>query len=218
MKQVIGIPMGVSCAPYLANLMLFMYEFQYFKKFIKQHDPLRYQPARDMLQYLSCCTRYIDDLWNPLVHEKTFREITKQIYPTWLPLGESEMSGNCVNYLDMSIYKEKSLWHSKLYSKTGELAAKGLKTNKFPHHDSKLTTRCKYGIITSQYHRFTVACTKTKHWLEAATNLYSTFILNKKYDAKRVDEYAERFIKKHRHLLTIKPSAVAARHRKRLRQ
>ena len=62
MKQVIGIPMGVSCAPYLANLMLFMYEFEYFKKFIKQHDPLRYQPARDLLQYLSCCTRYIDNL------------------------------------------------------------------------------------------------------------------------------------------------------------
>merc|ERR1719478_325686 len=100
MKQVIGIPMGVSCAPYLANLMLFMYEFEYFKKFIKQHDPLRYQPARDMLQYLSCCTRYIDDLWNPLVDEKTFRKITKQIYPTWLLLGEPEMSGNCVNYLD----------------------------------------------------------------------------------------------------------------------
>ena len=167
-----------------------------------------------MLLYLSCCTRYIDDLWNPLVDEKTFRNITKKIYPAWLPLGEPEMRGNCVNYLDMSIYKEKRLWHSKLYDKTVGLAAKGLKTNKFPHYDSKLTTRCKYGIITSQYHRFTVACTKTSHWLDAAIGLYSDLIANKKYNEKRADMYVQRFIKKHRHLLTIKPTAVKARFRK----
>ena len=140
------------------------------------------------------------------------------IYPHWLPLGELEMEGSAINYLVMTIYREGCTWQSKLYDKTVGLREKGLKTNNFPHRDSKLTTRCKYGIITSQYHRFTVACTKTKHWLEAATNLYSAFILNKKYDVRRVDKYAERFIKKHRHLLTIKPSAVAARHRKRLRQ
>ena len=194
--------------------MLFMYEFEYFKTWIKHHDPLRKQDANDMLQHLSCCTRYIDDLWNPLVPEKTFRNITKQIYPKWLLLGEPEMRGNSVNYLDMSIYKEKRLWHSKLYDKTVGLAAKGLKTNKFPHHDSKLTTRCKYGIITSQYHRFTVACTKTKHWLDAATDLYSAFVTDKKYNEKRTDRYSEGFIRKHRHLLTIKHTAVKDRFRK----
>ena len=214
MKQVVGIPMGVSCAPYLANLMLFMYELEYFKTWIKQHDPLRNQKAKDMLQYLSCCTRYIDDLWNPLVNEETFRDITTHIYPEWLPLGEPEMKGRCVNYLDMSIYKENRMWHSKLYDKTVELTAKGLKTNKFPHRDSKLTTRCKYNIITSQFHRFTVACTKTTHWLDAAAGLYSTFVKKKRYDAKRTDRYAEGFIVKHRQLLTIKPTAVKHRSRK----
>ena len=30
MQQSIGIPMGTSCSPFLANLMLFMYEVEYF--------------------------------------------------------------------------------------------------------------------------------------------------------------------------------------------
>ena len=44
LQQVIGIPMGVSCAPYLANLMLFMYELEFFDAFISKHNPIR-QPA-----------------------------------------------------------------------------------------------------------------------------------------------------------------------------
>ena len=52
---------------------------------------------------LAFCTRHIDDLWNPLVEETTFRAVTAQMYPEWLPLGEPEASGQEINYLDMSI-------------------------------------------------------------------------------------------------------------------
>ena len=39
------------------------------------------------------------------------------------------------------------------------MVAKGLKLNKFPNPASKLSTRCKYGVITSQLHRYNMACT-----------------------------------------------------------
>ena len=29
-RQTVGIPMGASCSPFLANLMLFMYEMEFF--------------------------------------------------------------------------------------------------------------------------------------------------------------------------------------------
>ena len=48
LRQVIGIPMGVSCAPYLANLMLFVYEHAFFDAFISEHDPIRNKPARQL--------------------------------------------------------------------------------------------------------------------------------------------------------------------------
>ena len=34
-----GIPMGISCAPFLANLMLSMYELKFIDKFITKNDP-----------------------------------------------------------------------------------------------------------------------------------------------------------------------------------
>ena len=37
-QQVIGIPMGTDCAPYLANLFLFAYEFDFLNSTLKQKD------------------------------------------------------------------------------------------------------------------------------------------------------------------------------------
>lgn len=41
----------------------------------------------------------------------------------------------------------------KLYDEKAKLIAVELKLNKFPHPDSVLSQRCKYGVITSQLHR-----------------------------------------------------------------
>ena len=80
-------------------------------------------------------TRYIGDLWNPMVEETTFRAVTTQMAgnPEWLPLGEPEARGQEINYLDMSIKhnNDTSQWSSKLYDKWEAMVAKGLKLNKF---------------------------------------------------------------------------------------
>ena len=101
---------------------------------------------------LAFCTRYIHDLWNPLVEEATFRSVAAQMYPAWLPLGEPEPRGEEINYLDMSIKHDNntSQWSSKLYHKQEAMVAKGLELNKFPHPESMLTSRCKYGVIAGQ--------------------------------------------------------------------
>ena len=91
-KQIIGIPMGASCAPYLANLMLFMYELRFIANLV---DELHTIPQKKWiksrqwatLQKLSFCIRYIDDLWNPLVPEDDFTRIVKLIYPDFLILN-----------------------------------------------------------------------------------------------------------------------------------
>ena len=196
--------MGVSCAPFLANLMLFMYEFKFIDKFITKNDPLNNPTHRSMLWKLSCCTRYIDDLWNPWIKISVFQKFTKDIYPDWLQLGEPEHEGASVNYLDMTITQEDGIWHSKLYDKRIELITKGLKTNKFPHPDSKITTRCKYGVITSQLHRFSVACTKTS---AAATSLCIEY-MRKGYMQHTIDVYFANFLRRYSHKITIKPTAV----------
>ena len=53
-KQHVGIPMGTNCAPLLANLYLFYYEYNYMKKLIKNN----FLQARRF----NNTVRYIDDL------------------------------------------------------------------------------------------------------------------------------------------------------------
>ena len=53
-KQTIGIPMGTDCAPLLANLFLFFYEYKYVKDKLKDN----HKQAR----LVKHTVRYIDDL------------------------------------------------------------------------------------------------------------------------------------------------------------
>ena len=55
-RQVIGIPMGTDCAPFLANLFLFSYEFQWMYEKLKKKQFY-------LLQKFKYCCRYIDDLF-----------------------------------------------------------------------------------------------------------------------------------------------------------
>ena len=216
LKQVIGIPMGASCSPFLANLTLFMYEYEFFRSFIRKHDPANNRNKRTLLWKLSCCTRYIDDLWNPLVDEQLFRCITKKIYPDWLQLGEPEERGASVNYLDMTIFHDAGIWQSKLYDKRKQLKLQGLKINKFPDPDSKITTRSKYGIITSQLHRFTVTCTRTSYFTAAATELYGEFI-EKGYSKALIDKYCCKFLRRHSETVHVPVMTIAKKFQNKLK-
>ena len=132
--------------------------------------------------------------------KSTFQTIATKIYPEWLKLG-LEHQGKSVNYLDMTIWctnGDDNRWHSKLYDKKVGLVAKGLKLNKFPHPSSKLSTRCKYGVITSQLHRYTVACTRRQDFIPIAVDLYKAYV-DKGYKRNIIDRYFERFIRSYLH-------------------
>ena len=70
-KQIIGIPMGISCAPLLANLFLFTYEYEYMQKLEKDNIHL----ARNF----NFTFRFIDDLES--VNNPDFEDHIENIYP-----------------------------------------------------------------------------------------------------------------------------------------
>src|SRR6202042_307532 len=76
LRQTIGIPMGTDCAPFLANLFLFSYEFRYLN-LLKQ---------RILLFSINFgCVRYIDDVL--LINNDNFLKSHKHdIYPKELDL------------------------------------------------------------------------------------------------------------------------------------
>jgi hypothetical protein len=87
-------------------------------------------------------------------------------------------------------------WHSKLYDKKLAMVEKGLKLNKFPDPTSKLSSRCKYGVITSQLHRYNVACTTRSAFIAPARVLYRTY-LEKGYITQRVNQYFTNFMRRY---------------------
>ena len=81
-QQHIGIPMGTDCAPLLANLYLFYYEYNYMKNLMK----LDYGKA------LKCnfTARYIDDLLS--LNNTLFINEIPSIYPLELVLNRTSES------------------------------------------------------------------------------------------------------------------------------
>ena len=71
-RQKIGIPMGTDCAPFLANLFLYSYEYKwiYEQRVLKNYSTLN--------GFKNCC-RYIDDLMAN--NDDHMINVMKDIYP-----------------------------------------------------------------------------------------------------------------------------------------
>ena len=91
-RQTIGIPMCTDCAPKLANLFLFSYEFSYI---IKNN--------LYMVKRFNYTFRYIDDLHVLTLKNSMFEKELIQIYPPQLTLKKTTECASRLSYLDISI-------------------------------------------------------------------------------------------------------------------
>ena len=72
-RQVIGIPMGTDCAPFLANLFLFAYEYKWLKE---RFDKKEF----DVLKKFQLCFRFFDDLLC-INNDQLMDDVMTNIYP-----------------------------------------------------------------------------------------------------------------------------------------
>ena len=75
-RQCIGIPMGTDCAPLLANLYLFHFEYVYMRRLISSN--------MSKARAFSNTFRYIDDLLT--LNNPSFENTINEIYPPELVL------------------------------------------------------------------------------------------------------------------------------------
>ena len=90
--QMVGIPIGTSCAPLLADSFLYSYENEFLDKLIKEGK--RKLPRKFSLSY-----RYIDDLIS--FNNKRFKEFISDIYPKELTISETTEYTSAASYLDL---------------------------------------------------------------------------------------------------------------------
>jgi hypothetical protein len=132
-RQCIGIPMGTDCAPLLANLYLFHYEYSFMKGLIRTDMP--------KAKLFSNTFRYIYDLL--ALNNPSFESEIASIYPAELVLKKTTENITMVSYLDIGISMLNSPFHTKIYDKRESF---NFHVVNYPFMSSNIPSRPTYGI------------------------------------------------------------------------
>ena len=174
-QQIRGTPMGTNCASNLANFYLSRYELDFLLNVTDMHiisavdgalpSPDLHCVTLQVTQAFLLTKRYIDDLFslnNPyMLHllytdQHYYHPNLHGIYPRSLLVSVADV-GTSVDYMDMTILP--AVGHSQrvttiLYDKREHGRLASLFIVKYPHISSNIADSAKYGIITSQFHRY----------------------------------------------------------------
>ena len=76
-QQTVGIPMGINCAPILADLFLYNYEAYFMPKLLRKKD-------KKLAISFNSSFRYIDDILS--LNNSKFGDYVERIYPIVLEI------------------------------------------------------------------------------------------------------------------------------------
>ena len=100
----VGIPVGINCAPLLADLFLYSYENEFL------------EGKRKLARKFNLSYRYTDDLIS--FNNKRSKESISDIYPKEFTISETTESTTFASYLDLLFTRDKSNnITTKLYDK-----------------------------------------------------------------------------------------------------
>ena len=144
-RQCIGIPMGTDCAPLVANLFLFYYEYKYMRNLIKCNLMLAKRFTNTM--------RYIDDLLT--LNNTSFNSAIDDIYPEELTLKKTSESSTALSYLDIQITIVNGKYSTAVYDKQDNF---NFRIVNFPYLNSNIPSGPAYGVYISQLVRIGRIC------------------------------------------------------------
>jgi len=160
-RQCIGIPMGTTCAVYLAIFYLFTYEFDFIKRLLKSKTYVA-------LHSLSLVYRFVDDLFVPnfpnfekfmYLNQDTFGS---GIYPkTSCELNCTSKGFSC-NFLDLTMRQNPQGLSCDIFDKRFQLEYASIEMIRMPYVHSNISMTTKLGVINSQFYRFLKLCSCKK--------------------------------------------------------
>ena len=133
-KQIIGIPIGVDCAPALANLTLFDYEYKYISKLVKS-DYRRALKSNGCFRLMA---------W-------VFNIDRDSIYPASLKLKKENEGNTSADILDLSINLQDGIFNYKLFDKRDHFK---FEIVNYPHLGGNISSNCGYGVVKSELNRY----------------------------------------------------------------
>ena len=137
-RQVVGIPMGSSCAPLVADLFLFCYERDFMMS-------LSDDKQANVFDAFNTTFRYLDDILN--INNVEFDNMVSQIYTSELQLNETNTSDSEAAFLDLHLSISNNIVSTKIYDFDFEIV-------NFQFLDGDVPRSTSYGVHISQLIRF----------------------------------------------------------------
>ena len=106
-RQKVGIPMGTSCAPYLANLFLHIYEYEYLKSLVENGEIDIARKLQNLFRYQADCLAMNDS--------NLFMSHYTNIYPSELNLKNTNISVAKSTFLELTISIFRGMFIYKSY-------------------------------------------------------------------------------------------------------
>jgi hypothetical protein len=160
LQQCVGIPMGTDCAPFLANLFLFSYEFKFLNAQLKAKN-------FSVLNKFRRCARYIDDLFL-INNDKLLDKCKYDIYPKELDLTSDDKNDQQVHYLDLDILITGYGFSYWIYDKRDNFT---FPIVNFPNLSGNIPARQSYGVFIAQLVRYARGCLYFKDFQQRARSL-----------------------------------------------
>ena len=205
--QAIGAPMGANNACNLADWFLAKYELRFMRNLarIMLTRPASSQVvvAKSVGRAFSLTRRYIDDLGannNPYLKHLLYRDVVFHgeihgIYPRSLNLKQVH-EGTWIDYMDMEICPgfQRHKLTTILYDKREHPPLSPLFIVSLPHASSQIALQAKYGVVTSQLHRYYRIIMFREDFIFRAAALLA-ILYGKGYDIPRMLDMLCRFCK-----------------------
>ena len=188
-RQCIGIPMGTDCAPLVANLFLFYYEYKYMRNLIKTNLMLAKRFCNTM--------RYIDDLLT--LNNTLFHSAIEDIYPVELTLKKTSESSTSLSYLDIQITMLNGKYSTAVYDKRDDF---NFKIVNFPFLCSNIPSKPAYGVYISQLVRIGRICSDYPSFASRHFKLTERLI-HQGFRYSDLCKAFRNFAKRHGHILTL---------------
>ena len=165
LRQVVGIPMGTSCAPYLANIFLHTYEYEYLKSLVENGELELARKLQNLFRYQDDCLALNDT--------NAFTEHFILMYPGELNLKNTNISVAKCTFLDLTLSKFRGKFLYKSYDKRNDF---NFDVVKFPHLHGKIPRKPSYGVFTSQILRFCEVNGTIKNFFKDVQDMVKVFI------------------------------------------
>ena len=184
-RQIVGIPMGTNCAPFVAHLFLFCYERNFMKD-------LSIDNQADVIKAFNSTSRYLDDLLN--IDNSYFEGMVNQINPSELQLNKANTSDTEAPFLDSHLSISNGFVSSKINDKRDDFDFDIIVN--FPFLDGDVPRRPSYGVYISQLIRFARVCSHVDHF-NTRNKCLTAKLLKQSYRYHKLRKAFSKFYRQH---------------------